>query len=968
LLDKNGNPRVTDFGLAKKLETDSGLTGSGQIMGTPSYMPPEQAGGKRGDVGPASDVYALGATLYALFTGRPPFQAATAMDTVLMVVSDEPVPPRRLNVSIPLDLETICLKCLEKEPGNRYPSAAALGAELQRYLTGEPIHARPVGQLERAWRWCRRNRALSSAILAAGLGLVAAAGISVVYAVDRGSAARRLESLNRALKDEGDRTRSALRETNRQLSIVATERAERHRQSSDSGRGALQLVEAVHFALEAGDADLERSARATLGIWENDLHRLRSVAGGAELVEGVRLGWTAFGAEGRRALVAWFKFAEVLDVATGNRIGPSFTFPGAPLAVAISPDGKVAAIAATDIPDPAQIASMVSGVRLFETVSGKSVGVMIHHPNKANSKAPFPTIQAIAFSADGKTLLTGGLDRTVRYWDVATGKEMRAAIEHPEAVMALIVSGDGRVVGAKGMQTIRVLDSESGQPIGKQLKVQAGAFSAALSGDGQTLLTGGGDGFVRFWSCNSGQETSRIDGGHGPVLAVALSPDGKRLLASTQSGAVRLWETATRMPIGAPMHHAGEVSVLAFLPDGKAALTATMDGTVRIWELSTGLHPQQSWKPGGFVRALAFRPDGRVLLASYGYGLARLWDPASGAPVGPQLKHSGNAESVNFSPDGKTAVTGGWGLKPTGDSFFGELFRWDASNGESLGGPLDFVEMVRSVAFLPDGRSLLVLLSAKPTTGLSVRPYDPVTAVPLSNAIKFGSERVDHAVLSLDGKRLLTASNLGNSAQLWDLATGRPLGPPIKHPDWVTSVAFRPDGKAFATGCKDQIARLWDADTRESVGKPMINGYQVVAIAFSPDGQTLLTGCRDFLSTAGEARLWNATTGQPLTPPLPHAHAVSAVAFRPDGKAVATGDAVLSFRGPGEGNISIWNLPARDPSDIAELRRRMQVWTGLKLQDADRFEALEPEAWQKLAQQLEAGRQPRAYTVDGNIH
>ena len=117
LLDQKGNPRVTDFGLAKRLQGDSGLTGSGQIMGTPSYMPPEQAGGKRGEVGPAADVYSLGATLYALMTGRPPFQGATATDTMLQVLNDEPVPPRRLNASIPRDLETICLKCLAKEPG-----------------------------------------------------------------------------------------------------------------------------------------------------------------------------------------------------------------------------------------------------------------------------------------------------------------------------------------------------------------------------------------------------------------------------------------------------------------------------------------------------------------------------------------------------------------------------------------------------------------------------------------------------------------------------------------------------------------------------------------------------------------------------------------------------------------------------------------------------------------------------------
>lgn len=182
LLDQKGNPRVTDFGLAKRLQGDSGLTGSGQIMGTPSYMPPEQAGGKRGEVGPAADVYSLGATLYALTTGRPPFQGATATDTVLQVLSDDPVPPRRLNASVPPDLETICLKCLEKEPARRYASAAALGEDLRRYLGGEPILARPVSDWERAAKWTRRNPVLSGAIGTAAAALVAVAVIAVLYA------------------------------------------------------------------------------------------------------------------------------------------------------------------------------------------------------------------------------------------------------------------------------------------------------------------------------------------------------------------------------------------------------------------------------------------------------------------------------------------------------------------------------------------------------------------------------------------------------------------------------------------------------------------------------------------------------------------------------------------------------------------------------------------------------------------
>jgi hypothetical protein len=177
LIDANGSPRVTDFGLAKKLQSDSALTGSGQIMGTPSYMPPEQAGGQRGEVGPSADVYALGATLYALITGRPPFQAATAMDTVLQVINDEPVPPRRLNASVPMDLETICLKCLEKDQGKRYATAADLAADLRRFLAGEPIVARPITRIERAVKWVRRRPAIAALSGLTALVAVSALGL-----------------------------------------------------------------------------------------------------------------------------------------------------------------------------------------------------------------------------------------------------------------------------------------------------------------------------------------------------------------------------------------------------------------------------------------------------------------------------------------------------------------------------------------------------------------------------------------------------------------------------------------------------------------------------------------------------------------------------------------------------------------------------------------------------------------------
>jgi predicted Ser/Thr protein kinase len=180
LLDSQSQPKVTDFDLAKKLEGDSGLTHTGQVMGTPSYMPPEQAEGK--NVGPLADVYALGAILYCLLTGRPPFQAATPMDTLLQVVGQEPVPVRQLNATVPRDLETIALKCLEKDPGRRYASAAAFAEDLRRYLAGEPITARPVGPAERAWRWGRRHPAVAAlTATAASLILTVAAVSTVAY-------------------------------------------------------------------------------------------------------------------------------------------------------------------------------------------------------------------------------------------------------------------------------------------------------------------------------------------------------------------------------------------------------------------------------------------------------------------------------------------------------------------------------------------------------------------------------------------------------------------------------------------------------------------------------------------------------------------------------------------------------------------------------------------------------------------
>src|SRR5262249_39976340 len=200
LFTPDGTPKVTDFGLARRLEGGAGLTLSGVPLGTPSYMAPEQARGQTRAIGPAVDVYALGAILYELLTGRPPFQGETPAETVLQVIQQEPVPPARLNAKVPRDLETICVKCLHKEPARRYASAAALANDLRRFGEGRPIQARPVGWAERLWRWCRRWPAAAAVAVTTlalvGLALAGARSVELRQAERRAETARQEAAVN----------------------------------------------------------------------------------------------------------------------------------------------------------------------------------------------------------------------------------------------------------------------------------------------------------------------------------------------------------------------------------------------------------------------------------------------------------------------------------------------------------------------------------------------------------------------------------------------------------------------------------------------------------------------------------------------------------------------------------------------------------------------------------------------------
>jgi hypothetical protein len=409
LLAEDGTPKITDFGLAKKLD-EAGQTQSGAIMGAPSYMAPEQAGYKPDaqarEIGPAADVYALGAILYECLTGRPPFKAATALDTILQVVSDEPVPPSQLQPKTPRDLETICLKCLHKDRAKRYGSARELADDLRRFLGGEPIRARPVGRLERAAKWVKRNPVVAALLAAVVLSVMGgASGIFLKYQDAINALIARDAALGQA-RDDAEAARTANREAQYQLAISNVLLAQ-----------AAWNDNHVEEALERLELVPPESRRWEL-YYLNRLYR-----GGIFRVDGPTgsIPSVAFSPDGTR-LATGGDTARVWDARTGRLLleckGPTPFV----LSVVCGPDATRLATVGED-----------KRARLWDARTGQPI---------LECKGA-TGVRSMSFSPDGTRLATSGEDRTVRVWDARTGHELLKCEGHTDIVTGVTISPDG---------------------------------------------------------------------------------------------------------------------------------------------------------------------------------------------------------------------------------------------------------------------------------------------------------------------------------------------------------------------------------------------------------------------------------------------------------------------------------------------------------------------------------------------
>ena len=788
-----GMPKITDFGLAKRLQGNSGNTQSGSILGTPSYMAPEQASGQNKAIGAHTDVYSLGVILYEMLTGRPPFLAATPLETIMEVIRDEPTPPRTVQPAIPRDLEVICLKCLEKKPEKRYASALDLVEDLRRFLEGEPISARSATRVERIRKWMRRHPMATGFI---GIATVALSAMIVGAWVYHGKLQDALASANKERDNLADEQKRGVAKTIHLMVSNGTE----YMNTGDFLRALPWFTEALQ--LETDDPAKEEMHRVRLAAVLRQCPRLTR----AWFHDG-RVNDAAFSPDGKQVITACQDgSARVFAVAELGDAKPSLQLdhPGPVTLASFAPDNLHIATVCAD-----------HAARLWDARTGKQIGEPLRHAN---------TVTCALFSPDGLRLLTTSADRTARLWDVLTGEASKIVFKHTGAVTHADFSGDGKlVVTSDADGGARVWDTTTGKSHAPVLAHNGPVVCAYFSPDGKRVLTASKDQTARVWDVETGKGLTPFIRRSTPLTDAAFSPNGRDIATASTDGTGRVWDTLINDWRTHVIRHDSAVVDIIFSPDGRFLASGGTDNTARVFSVASGEALTPPLRHNGTVSRVVFNIDGSALLTASQDGVVRLWDIAAAhRPKDMGIHSVEKAHSIVYSSDRRRF------LKNNDD---GAILVLEAASGEQVCPPLKHRGAVLSASFSPDGSQVLTASADR-----TAQVWKTSTGEPIRNSMHHGSD-VICAVFSPDSTLVATGSE-DNTARVWNAETGQPVTPPLNHNATVRRAVFSPDSRCVLTESEDGRSRVWDASTGEAITpaqKPM--GW--IAIALDA-GETIL--------------------------------------------------------------------------------------------------------------------------------
>lgn len=845
LIDENDEPRVTDFGLAKRLNDsqpsaqDPQLTQTGQLLGSPSYIPPEQAAGRKDGIGPASDGYSLGAILYHCLTGRPPFLAETLAQTLRMVAEQEPVSTRLLNAGVPRDLETICLKCLQKDPARRYATAGALADDLNRFLNNEPIRARPVNLLLKVHRWCVRNKPLAIA----GTAILA---LLVVVAVESTVAAVRLKHLNRESREklrdsllaQANANRWSGRPGRRFASLEALGKAAEIRPGVDLRNEAIAAMSLVDVR-SVKQWSVDHAQKSYLHFDYSFERYLRTHTNGSVTVHRVK---------DDQELFAW---------AAGGSADAGFDFlPESGLLVAgLRSDG----FAALKVYDPNQRTNLLEVTRSWIRKIGLSPDrrklVVAWTPADNRSGAMDRSVITTYRTADWQEIITFEV-RFLPYW------------------CAFDSTGDRLAISSTGSRDLEIRSADTGKLI-QLLKHSSGVRSLAWASDGKVIASTADDQSIYLWDLSKSPPQETRVANDAVVATVCFNPQGDLLITGDWTDSVKIWDVVTckellRWPASAVDR-----------TDGRWISCYATWKRAELFEISAAPECRTlRFKPlhGGTSR-IAYSPDGQLLVSTHADGV-RVWDANSCreitfVPIGP-------AEQVQFSRTGRQLVV------PSGQ----RVFRWAVDRlqkGET-----------NAVAALPAQPSLHVPPAIDPqnrmVTVLNNQAWITDEGSGLTERQITPGRGAYSAALSPDG-RLCATWGLGSIVvEVCTVEDGVRRAELAAAPS--PCLFFSPDGRWLVTGSSEEYV-FWELSSwkaAHSISRGATGGTHG-RVAFNSDGTmvglSIGRGAVELFDTSTMTSL--ATFGPQEGSP------VSWIAFSPDGTQLA-----ISFQSP---QIQLWNLP-----------------------------------------------------------